>query len=59
MKDFNVLRAVQAAGGLVAVIMMVLLVSVAATNSTHIIWGAVLLAAAGVFAGARWLDERR
>jgi hypothetical protein len=52
------LRVIQAGGALLSIIMALLLFTVAATQSTHIVWILLCLAGCGIFAGARWLDER-
>jgi hypothetical protein len=58
VRELNALRVIQAGGALLSIIMALLLFTVAATQSTHIVWILLCLAGCGIFAGARWLDER-
>lgn len=53
-----VLRTMQASGLLLAVVMVIVMAAVPATEATHVVWAVIAAAGLGMFAGARWLDER-
>ena len=54
----TVLKGIQVLGGLFACIWLVLLVTVAATAHTHIVWLSLAAVGVAVMLSARWLNER-
>jgi len=58
VNDLNIYRVMQILGGLLVLLMVILLRTVPATDSTHVLWFLAILVGTGVFIGARWLDER-
>lgn len=57
MKDMSGMRVVQIGGGILAVVMLVLMRVGTHSLTTFITWTVLALVGAGIFVGARRLDE--